>query len=443
MAAGSILIGLHPLALEMTPKPPTRLIGAKSSTAFTETLATQPPAVGDADDGLAKPGARKLLQHLGPPILVLVLARLVIALAAIHWGGNPWDPEIYGRWDSRHYVVIARQGYHFRDCAVGEHLGPGNLCSNTAWFPLYPILLAQVANLGVKIQLAGAIISPVFALLTLQILWTAFFRGVWSARNGALLLLAGFFPGQIYHHALFPISMLTLLMLSAIALAARRRWALAGLMGGAATLAYPAGFLMAPVLGVAWLEQFVRRLKSKQQVDPEPPPSLTWKELVSATLAVLPSVIALGGWFLFLHGKFGHWDASLRVEATYGNAIHNPVDTLSFWLRPVWELPFPKNGPAWQTFLVLALVGTAVAFTLLNQSQAKPYDMTIMTLVLLLLVLPLVLGRGVSIYRVEALLLPVVFLLRHVRVQWLLLFLAGSVILAPVIATLFFNHSLI
>ena len=75
-----------------------------------------------------------------------------------------------------------------------------------------------------------------------------FFNAELNARNLLCVLLAALFPGQVYFHAVFPISLSVLCTLGCLYGMARERWILAGVCGAAVTWVYSLGFLMIPVL---------------------------------------------------------------------------------------------------------------------------------------------------------------------------------------------------
>jgi hypothetical protein len=64
--------------------------------------------------------------------------------------------------------------------------------------------------------------------------------------NLACLALAAVFPGSVYEHALFPVSLAVAAGMAFLGLAARRRWTAAGLAGAAAAAAYQPGSCSPP-----------------------------------------------------------------------------------------------------------------------------------------------------------------------------------------------------
>src|SRR5947209_12617698 len=77
-------------------------------------------AAGDRDDALAHgrkaayrfPAMGKVLVPLG----AFVAARLLLVAAGRKAGFDPFDPVLWAKWDSGHYLSIARDGYQLVEC---------------------------------------------------------------------------------------------------------------------------------------------------------------------------------------------------------------------------------------------------------------------------------------------------------------------------------------
>lgn len=199
---------------------------------------------------------RALLRHLLPPLFVFLLARLVLWGAATVAGFDFWDAHVWVRWDSHHYLSIARDGYRIVPSCAGIEgygkVGAPNWCGNAAWMTLYPFLLAPFIPTGLDQATLGAAISALFHVATLVLLWVGFLKSRVTAASLTVLAAAAFFPGQVYYHAVFPLSLLTFLALATVYLSLRERWLLAAVTTGLAAATYSPGFLLTPVVA-AWL----------------------------------------------------------------------------------------------------------------------------------------------------------------------------------------------
>ena len=76
----------------------------------------------------------------------------------VEFSAAPWL-----RWDSFHYLSIAKDGYTAQTC--GEFI-----CGNTGWFPLYPALIRLVAAAGTSYSYSAFFISVAALLASSEIL---------------------------------------------------------------------------------------------------------------------------------------------------------------------------------------------------------------------------------------------------------------------------------
>jgi len=154
------------------------------------------------------------------------------------------------RWDSYHYLRLARFGYHHAEDA--------------AYYPAYPVLMRGVA-LGImrplmpwadtlrQYAVAGLAISIVATLPATWALY-ALTREVLGGDDDALratvyglIFPTAFFMLQVYTEALY-----LALATPALLMAVRRRWWLAGTLAALATITRATGFLLVGAIGVYW-----------------------------------------------------------------------------------------------------------------------------------------------------------------------------------------------
>ncbi|MBS2038590.1 hypothetical protein JST97_26660 [bacterium] len=193
--------------------------------------------------------AKIALLWLVTRILLFLMAGLAASHSPHYAGYTPsqWGPwvDAWNHGDVRFYLEIASRGYL-----------PGYY-SNCGWFPGFPLLLSLLnPSLPNAILLNNLILLPalvaVWAWLRLDLDQSAAWRAL-------LLLLA--FPSAYFLTA--PLSESTFLLCSAGAFVAARqgRWALAGVLGGWASLTRLVGLALWPALllekpdrkGAAWL----------------------------------------------------------------------------------------------------------------------------------------------------------------------------------------------
>ncbi|HET9158511.1 MAG TPA: hypothetical protein VFN91_17680 [Myxococcaceae bacterium] len=352
-----------------------------------------------------------------PPALVFAAARLLLAEAGRAVGVDAWKALSWERFDSVHYLAIATTGYEYFSC---ERLGgrPWEACGNAAWFPLYPWLLRPLIALGIAPETAGVWLAGLAALGTLVVLWNSFLRSR-GLRGWLVLTLAAVFPGAVYQHAIFPTSLALLGLVLAAVGVARARWALAGIAGAGVALSYVTGVLVALPSGVAALLR-TRALRP----------------------ALLAGGIAACGFLgvLALHQLvLGHWDAFYWVHRKGFPARARPLGAFLAVIDPAFHAVNHRHRIiAAQAITVATLVGLGLGMAWARRRRPEVTRAWAVMAALTFWLFPLVVGRGVSLYRSDALVLPVVLLL--IELPWPLLaaLVIWLVILAEQMARLFF-----
>lgn len=358
-----------------------------------------------------------------PPLGAFIAVRILFSEAAAAVGLDAWNAASWDRWDSGHYLAIATRGYEYFSCArIGGRAG--DACGNAAWFPLYPWMLKPLIALGAAPAAAGAWVASLGALGLLIVLWNGALRNR-GVRGWLVLGMAAAFPGAVYQHAIFPTSLALLCLLLAGFCIARERWTLAGVLGAGVALSYVTGVLVAaPNAVAAWL-------RSRSFRAP----------LLAGGLAACGLLLVLVLHQLLL----GHWDAFYWVHRKGFSAMARPVEAFLGVVGPAFDA---RSDPRARTVgvqtltvagLVLLGMGTAVS------SRARPSAIRSWAVVstLVFWVFPLVVGRGVSLYRSEALVLPVVLLLIELPVWVLGPVLMWLLVLAEQMGRLFFTGYLV
>ncbi len=357
-----------------------------------------------------------------PPVVVFGAARLLLLEAGRAVGVDGWSSLAWRRFDSVHYLGIATSGYEYFSCArLG---GPSwQVCGNAAWFPLYPWLLRPLLALGLAPEAAGVWVAGLGALGMLVALWNAFLRGH-GARGWLVLSMAAVFPGAVYQHAIFPISIALLGLVLAGAFSAGGRWALAGVAGGAVALAYVTGVLVSiPNALTALL-----RTRSFRAA------------LIAGGLAASGFLLVLGLHQLLL----GHWDAFYWVHRKGFPAMARPLDTFLAVTNPAFHpVNHRRRMIAAQAITVAALVVLGVGMAWARRRRPDGARTWAVLASLAFWTFPLVVGRGVSLYRSDALVLPVVLLLLELPPWVLGALLVWLAILAEQMARLFFTSYLL
>jgi len=358
-----------------------------------------------------------------PPLGAFVAVRILLSEAAAAVGFDAATAGSWSRWDSGHYLAIATSGYVYVPCArVGGRAA--DVCGNAAWFPLYPWTLKPFIALGVAPATAGVWVAGLGALGMLIALWNGFLRPH-GVRGWILLGMAAVFPGAVYQHAIFPTSLALFCLVLAGFFVTRERWVLSGLMGAGVALAYVTGVLVAVPNALAAFARS-RRVRAA---------------LVAGGLAGCGLLLVL-----VLHQVLlGHWDAFYWVYRKGLSAMARPVDAFVGVVTPAFE---GRTDPRARTIgvqtltvagLVLLGLGTAV-IARRGPSTVRNWGVAA---TLVFWVFPLVVGRGVSLYRSDALVLPVLLLLVELPVWALVPLLVWLAVLAEQMGRLFFTGYLV
>lgn len=365
--------------------------------------------------------ALRLSVALVPPAVVFVGVRWLLAVAARRVWFDPWNPLAWKRWDSGHYLVIAERGWEFFSCAR-MYGNPEEWCGNAAWFPLYPWLLRPLIALGVQPATAGVLVSGTAALAMLVLLWNGLLRE-WGLKGFVLLAMAGVFPGAVYAHAIFPTGVAQLCMVAAGVALARRRWVLVGLGGGFLSMSYVTGVLLSGPNAIgAWL-----RSRSLRPV------------LVAGGLSVAGFAAVL----LAQQVLLGHWDAWIRTYQKGLPGLGHPF--AGYWdvIDKVVTADIQRRTIGIQALTVMGLIVLGLATSAVTRSWRNPVRAWAAMTALLYWGFPLYAGRGLSLYRADALVLPVLLLLVELPIWVLVPLLAWLTAIAFSMGQLFFNGYLV
>jgi hypothetical protein len=193
------------------------------------------------------------------------------------------------RWDSIWYLLIAQHGYQ--------------ATRDAAFYPLYPMLVRALSVLTGSLVTAAIAISvgSMFGGLVLVRRLTELELGEKPARTAVLLIAFG--PMAVFLSAVYTESLFLMLSAGTIYAARRGRWALAGALGGLASLSRVEGVLLAvPVLILFFYGP-------RDDLPPRPTiarwrpryrfaPAVLWSALIPAGAACFSAYLALRGFGL-------------------------------------------------------------------------------------------------------------------------------------------------
>jgi hypothetical protein len=358
------------------------------------------------------------------------IAWTAVALAVAVFGHDPLSPDEWLRGDAVHYLSIADRGYELFRCTPDLGFASDQWCGNAGWFPAYPWLLSLVGLSGLSLQTAGLLLSGLLLCATLAVVLVVFVGPGRDARILAMALVAAFFPGQIYLLAGFPLSMLALCSVSALALLERSRWRAALVPIAVAAATYPLGVLLGPAAAIVAVRSGPARARATH-----------------AAAAVASSAVGLGSVLVVQRVQTGAWDAFFLVQDKYAHGLNDPLVPV---VHAVRDMRYFAAGsldrtliPSFQTFLCAAIVVALLVALVRGSGGLSARGRTALaTFVVTAWLAPLVLG-GVNLYRSEAALLPAVVLLPRLALGIRLALLAALVPLDLAMAVLFFDGVLV
>jgi hypothetical protein len=338
---------------------------------------------------------RRLLEDVA---LAWVISAAILVLAAYFSGVNPWTVESYIRFDSGFYIGVGIGGYNFFSCASISGYDPSQWCGNAGWMPGLPLLIRLFAKSGMSPREAAFLISSFFFVGCLILLRWIIEQIAPDRHNRACFLAAAVFPGGVYLHAVFPISLLMFCALLSLLLLAQQRFLWASIVSAWGAFSYATGFLLAGVVGSAVL---IAR-------------DASWGRRLGE--AIFYGAIAFSGLFAVMAMQqilVDHWNAFFLVQAKYGHGIHNPFLTVEHvWERISWEQANPaKLVRPLQSLMLCAMVPALLVFLLLHRREITRIEWFAAIHVFLFWIFPLVMGPGVSLTRAEANLLPLTLLM--------------------------------
>ncbi len=340
------------------------------------------------------------LRALLPPVAIYILLRAFLIWPAATSGYDSFRPGNWRRYDSGHYLSIARKGYELFSCAdIGY--SADEWCGTTGWLPGYPYLIRFTHKLGISWVKAAVIVSGVFHFLTLALIWIYFLEAKVTRANLLALSAAAFFPGAIYYHSIYPISLIAFLTALWLTFLSEKRWVMSGIAGGLAAFTYPSSLLLAPI-AVTWTLLQQRRESFPRILGP-------------ATLTGGLTAAGFGCALLLHHVTVGAWDAFFKVQQKYGHSsLENPMSTFVKAIRPIFKTVSNETTiPAAQTLLVAIVLVIVMAALMVNHRKVTTADKLMALYVMVMWLFPFLIGRHFSLFRMEALIFPLAILSRH------------------------------
>ncbi len=371
----------------------------------------------------------RLRHSLLAPTSAFLFAAIFLFMAATIAGKPFWHAAEYSHWDSGLYLSIADYGYKIGNCEEVD--GVLQHCNgNAAWFPLLSISIRALSSLGLSPEAAGVLVSNTCFFVILLVLWNLLFPEGDKFRNFLALLLAAVFPGSVYYQNIFPISLFLAGVLLSVYFIEHRKTAHAGLFGYLAAISYSTGLFFAGLFPLFFLAH--RKIR--------------WLKIRTSAAYCVAGVVVAGFVSVLAVQLYqtGRWDAFFLNQAEYGHGWNNPLFHLWDRIRPaVIEHRFGFSEAEYaQSLFVLVVMLLATLLVWIKRKVLTRVEWILYAFCLIYWVMPHIVGGVLSMYRTESVLLPIVVILRRLRVGILFSLIVMAIYFKVALSTAFFAGSL-
>jgi hypothetical protein len=331
--------------------------------------------------------------------IVFITSRIFTMISAHFAGLNFFSIPDYLRWDSGHYLSIANVGYTLKKCCI-ENINYPNChdwCGNSGWFPFYSYLIKTLTSLGFEDVFAGYMISAIFHFLVIYMIVKFCIEHYNKIQNLIILTALIFFFGNIYYQAIFPISMFLFLIICSFNLIVKGNYFKAAIAGAASVFTYPSGLWLLIVFPVYIFFCCSIRLSIK-----------------GLLTSVYTCLILLCGYLpimIIQKIQVDNWNAFFMVQKTYGHGINIPTKYIKRNIIDLFSNAMTNNF--WieiQTNVVLCMIIIVFTFSIIKNKSLLKMDLLILIYLFIFYLIPLSMGKSLSLYRAESILLPGILL---------------------------------
>ncbi|MFF7234505.1 hypothetical protein [Streptomyces sioyaensis] len=390
-------------------------------------------------------------RFLLPPAVAWLVSNLItwmVAKASIAGDGSSvayWSTAGRRRWDSEHYLSIAKTGYEMFWCRERHPNFPDVMCGNVAWFPGYPMVVRAFSATGLSYEISAVIVTELALFGMFAVLWWVL-GGKLSWATGLTLAIGAVFPGGIYFHAIFPIATGTLALLVCVVGVKRGSWGLAAVGGFVATACHLVG---AVTVGMLLLSAFFAWAK-----DPLP---VRWAK-AAGSAAIAGGGILWAKWQMWQ--ATGKWDAyEIIQKSSYGQGgLREPFSEMakayafpfSDWYRPKGSLPWlvehaqaAHQTQFWLNALFVLLVLVTAGVRLVRNRRLSTEERAALILTAGIFLTPFLAGAQMSWYRNHAQMFVALILVRHMP-RWVqAVLLALCAVQYALLGAMFFSGVLV
>jgi hypothetical protein len=112
---------------------------------------------------------KKIINKLGLTSIAFLIPQLMLLFVLHILDLSYFEAEVWLRWDSAHYLAIAKDGYELFPCAgkFGYPINATEMCGNAGWFPGYPFLIKLFSYIITDPTFVGGLLSKTFYFLSI------------------------------------------------------------------------------------------------------------------------------------------------------------------------------------------------------------------------------------------------------------------------------------
>ncbi len=252
--------------------------------------------------------------------------------------------EIWARWDSEWYLLVAEKGYdsheYFKDAGGGRY----RPTDAARVFPLYPLTIRIASFLTGNSVYAGILVSNLAAILFLYYFYKLANKLFDSESAAQSSLFYVFFPTSFFLNAIYSEALFLACLAAAFYYIEQKRLLPALIAAGFAVLCRPTGILAAPAL--IWLTGV--RFPEKR-----------W---FAVSLVAFVCFAALSVYMWLIYNTFGHLNAVTDAPNSWRGQMRYPFYAfVRFFSNPV-ALHGQHNSILDFSFAMLHLVGLLFSF---------------------------------------------------------------------------------
>ena len=358
--------------------------------------------------------------------LIFLITKLTVFLVAYAFGCQKMWEGCFAHWDSSLYMSIAQEGHTLFDCTYPKPVW----CGNAGWSPFYPLLMRIVHEIThYNYEHSGGVVSTIFYFLYLKYMARLLNLERIDANSIVMLLLCAFFPGFIYLHAVFPLSLCLFLIAAFIFHLQKKDFFYCGILAMLLSWSYASGlFILLPItcyfLGVLITEK-----------------RIAWLDASKIMLPVFLGMIILYG---YDYSVTGHWDAMFLVQKKYNHGFYFLWDMFALRFNQLCENITQPNGIIQlQNFYVFILAFwlllSAIRATI-NKKFNKPESFFYIGFLIAYWFLPFCMGLEISLYRSSILLAVLLLLWKDKSLDAkIMLLLSFGIFVFPMVAYFYKN----